>query len=476
MKKQIFAGLFIILAAVLVSITFDTAGLMLAFPALVGVVSSVKLKEQRTALEADLLAIINTAKTEKREFTEDENTKRSSLIDQIEAISNSITLRSREEQIEARVAGQAGAAAHSEKEERDLRSYSIAKAMNMIATGRRLEGLEAEMDQEARKEFSASGIVPQGNLTIPAKVIISRNNVNEKEARTVLLGWSGGGAGFVQTDVTDFITALYDKNVMIELGAKTLSGLVGNLTIPSSGGSTAAWEGEVESNADGTPAISNLPVSPKRLGAYGLVSKSLLLQAGNYDVEKLIQEDLINAINGALQIAAIAGAGSGSDQPTGILNTVGIGDVIGGDNGAYPLADHLVELEEKIATAKADIGTMGFLTNPKVRARLKKTALDAGSGLMLWDWKVNNELMGYKAGVTTAVASNLEKGEGTNLSSLIFGNFADMMMLQWGGFDIVLNPYTNAKTNQLEIVINSFWDVLIRRAASFAAMKDVKTL
>ena len=83
--------------------------------------------------------------------------------------------------------------------------------------------------------------------------------------------------------------------------------------------------------------------------------------------------------------------------------------------------------------------------------------------------------MGYKAGVTTSVPNDLTKGSATALSAIIFGNFSDMKLLQWAGFDIVVNPYTNAKTNQLEIVINSFWDVLIRRAVSFAAMKDAIT-
>jgi HK97 family phage major capsid protein len=310
-------------------------------------------------------------------------------------------------------------------------------------------------------------------LTVPTKVIRSQNRPNEK--RTALFAGSGGGAGLVQTNVVDFIDALYDKNVLVGLGAQTLSGLVGNLSIPKSGGGSAAWEGEVEENADGTTTVTNIPASPKRLGAYGLVSKSLLMQAGNYDVEKIIQNDIINAINEKLQVAGISGAGSGSDQPTGILNTVGIGDVIGGATGAAPTQAHIIELEEKVATAKADIGTLAFLTNPKVRAKMKKTPLDAGSGMMLWDLKAYNELMGYNAGVTTAVPSDLTKSSGSSLSAIIFGNFADMMILQWGGFDIVLNPYTLAKTNQLEIVINSFWDIIIRRAASFAAMKDAST-
>jgi HK97 family phage major capsid protein len=348
--------------------------------------------------------------------------------------------------------------------------------MAQLSQKGRLEGLEAEMDQEARKEFASSGITPSGMLTVPGRVLMSsRTRRGMAEARAALLASEvGNGSNFVQTDVKDFISALYDKNVLTGLGARMVTGLIGNLQIPKSGGSTAVWEGETDANADGTPAVTNVSASPKRLGAYGLVSKQLLIQANNYDVEQLVQNDIINAINQALQVAGINGAGGDNDQPRGILNTDGIGDVIGGSTGAAPTAAHIIELEEKVATAKADIGTLAFLTNPKMRSKLKRTALDAGSGQFVWDLRAANDLMGYRAGVTTSVPSNLVKTT-ENLSAIIFGNFADMLILQWGGFDIVLNPYTLAKTNQMEIVINSYWDVVIRNAVSFAAMKDAIT-
>jgi hypothetical protein len=41
---------------------------------------------------------------------------------------------------------------------------------------------------------------------------------------------------------------------------------------------------------------------------------------------------------------------------------------------------------------------------------------------------------------------------------VVFGNWADLMIGQWGGYDITIDPYTAAKTNQVVIVINAYFD------------------
>ena len=63
----------------------------------------------------------------------------------------------------------------------------------------------------------------------------------------------------------------------------------------------------------------------------------------------------------------------------------------------------------------------------------------------------------------------------TGLSAVIFGNFDDLMIGQWGGLDIVVDPYSGAKKAQVSVIINSWWDVAVRHAQSFAAIKDALT-
>ena len=37
--------------------------------------------------------------------------------------------------------------------------------------------------------------------------------------------------------------------------------------------------------------------------------------------------------------------------------------------------------------------------------------------------------------------SNLTKGTGTNLSAIIYGNWADLIIGYWSAFDLLVNPY-----------------------------------
>jgi len=473
-KNQIFVGILMLVAIVMVAFTFAPGVAVLAFALPAGLLSSNSMKEQRSAFETELLGIINAAKTEKRDFTEAEISKRAELVSKINALDIDIELRKKEEAIEARIVGGMINEETRKQEDKELRKYSFLGAVRQISLNKQLTGIEKEMDEEGRKELRESGMEASGQIVIPTRIIQNaEGRKRAAEARTALLAGSSSGSYFVQTEVNDFIGALYDQNVVFGLGAKLIPGLVGNQSIPKSGGSSAAWEGETDANADGTMTATPVTASPKRLGAYGLISKTQILQAGNYDMEMLVRDDIIAAINEKLQVAVINGSGTG--EPLGILNTVGTCAVAGGTNGAAPSQNHIVDLEKAVANLKGDVGAMAFLTNPSVRAKLKKTAIDAGSGQMVWDLKAYNELLGYKAGVTTAVPGTLSKGEGTDLSAIIFGNFSQCLVLQWGGFDIIVDPYTLAANNQLKITINSFWDVMIRQAAAFAAMKDAIT-
>lgn len=80
---------------------------------------------------------------------------------------------------------------------------------------------------------------------------------------------------------------------------------------------------------------------------------------------------------------------------------------------------------------------------------------------------------GYRTFVTTQISKTLTEGTSSDLSALIFGNWAELYIGQWGGIDIMVNPYTKAKESLIEYIIESYMDVNVRHAASFAISKDV---
>jgi hypothetical protein len=85
-------------------------------------------------------------------------------------------------------------------------------------------------------------------------------------------------------------------------------------------------------------------------------------------------------------------------------------------------------------------------------------------------------LAGYKARFSGNVPSNIAKGTGTNLSAAIFGAWADLLIGQWGGIDLIVDDVTEAAKGNVRLVAHSEWDIAVRHAESFAAIQDIQTL
>jgi hypothetical protein len=53
-----------------------------------------------------------------------------------------------------------------------------------------------------------------------------------------------------------------------------------------------------------------------------------------------------------------------------------------------------------------------------------------------------------------------------------FGNWEDAILGMWGGWDVVIDPYTSAQTATVNVTINAFIDTAVRHSASFAWSTD----
>lgn len=345
----------------------------------------------------------------------------------------------------------------SSKEQKELKSYSLMKAIQEGVRGN-LTGLEKEMHDEANKEKSASGIYNESTVSIPSFL-------SSKRALDV----ATEGTDLVATEnASQIIPVLRPNPIVSQMGATIMSGLVGDVDLPRhSAGTAATWEGENDANAESTPTFNKIELSPNRLGAYTEISKQLLAQRSP-SVDSLIRSDLERAISIALDVAAINGTGSG--QPLGILGTSGIGDVAGGTNGAVPTFANIVGLESDVDTANALMGNLAYLTTPGIKGYLKTKVKESGQASYVYE--SDNTMNGYSAYVSSSVPSTLTKGTSSDANAIIFGNWADLIIAQWAGVDIVVDPYSLSKSAKIQLVVNAWYDVAVRHAASFAAMKD----
>lgn len=357
----------------------------------------------------------------------------------------------------------------------EVQEYSIAGAIReLIDNQGRLEGVTREMHQQGVEESNKAGVTLQyggKGLVIPHMVLGSKRMSGFQN--TMEAGDAAKGGRAIETTLGTFIDKLRERLVLAQLGADFMTGLVGNIDFPVEDVLPVwSWKAEITDHAKSQPRLQIKTMKPKRGGTYVDLS-NLLLRQTSPSIDARIERQLVGTAQRGIELAGIAGTGA-NDQPEGILNTSGIGDVAGGTDGLAPTHDHIVDLETEIAKEDADIARLAYLTNTLVRGKLKKTKVDAGSGQFVWAQN-STQLNGYDVGVTNLVPSDLTKGTGTGLSAIIFGNFEDLILGWWGGIEMQVDPYTQNLKSVTRLVVNAYVDVLVARPVSFAAMKDAIT-
>ena len=269
-----------------------------------------------------------------------------------------------------------------------------------------------------------------------------------------------------------FIELLRSRLAVAQLGATVLDGLVGDITIPKHlTGNTVQWVDENGSATESNATFGQMSLKPKTVTANTELSRKFILQS-SLSAEQFARSELLKAMMLGIDLAAINGKGTGN-EPTGILNTAGIGAVEIGANGGAPEWKHIVALESAIAAANADIGDLAYITNARVRGLLKtKLKADGVSGYIWQDGAT--PLNGYRCAVSNQIPSNLTKGTAANkCSPLIFGNWSDLMIAHWGVLDVIVDPYTKSTAGAVRITTLQDVDIAVRHVESFAAIKDI---
>ena len=356
----------------------------------------------------------------------------------------------------------------------EAKEFSFARAIHALSNP-----TDARAQRAAAFEFEASqaAAAKEGRnsrgLTVPTDVLFAK--------RDILTGTGTGtakGGNLVATDLLagSFIDVLRAKMVTAQLGATYLTGLQGNVAIPKkTAASTVAWvaENAAPSESTNNPAFSQVTLSPKTLAGFVDFSRRLMLQS-SLDIESLIRNDLATSIAVAMDNAAISG--SGTNRPTGILNTSGIGSVTLATNGAAPTWQMVVDLVREVEIDNVDASSAAFLTNAQVKSRLARTPRQTsgieGNFILQPPF---SDLYGYPLSVSQQVPSNLTKGSGTNLSALIFGVWSDLVIGQWSGIDLMVDPYTGSSAATVRVTAFHDCDFAVRYPESFAECNEIIT-
>ena len=310
--------------------------------------------------------------------------------------------------------------------------FSLIDAINDVANNRSLDSVASKVNELGTSEMRASGLSFGGQIQIPMTEL--RGNV------TV----AAEGEDVVATDLFDIVGPLRAQNVLMQAGAKFLTGLVGDVQLPIMSATNVNWADETAAATDGAGAFSNVTLSPKRLTAYVNISKQLLNQ-NSVDVDNMIRQDIIRAISSKLESTILGNAAGSTTQPAGIFYNVTPTKVTG--------MAGIAEVEGNVEDANV-YGDLMWVINPKFKADLRTMAKGSNIAQSLYE---NGEIDGTSALSTGNVGEKLG----------VYGDFSQLAIGQWGAIDLTVDPYTQAKNGMIVLVVNAYFDAKVVRPEAF---------
>ena len=370
------------------------------------------MKEKRSELQRKMEAMLDNAKKEKRSLTETENkeyedlkAEARSLTDKIEALEDWLK--------------------NQKAPKKEGRGFSYVAAIKAIAEGRELEAPEAEVDKRGRKGMEVTG----NSFFLPM------------EKRTTLqAGVQYYGKEDVAPDYLDLVTPLENELIAAQAGATFLTGLKGDIVVPFYTGSTAGWAGEIGDASNGEGTFKQKTLAPKRITAYIDLSKQLLIQA-NDSIERYIQNSLVNAVRETLESTMFGNAASTDNKPAGLLY---------GTSPRESAITYGALVDAETALYKNNFKNLAWVASYDALGVLKQTQKVNGQAIMLCE-------NGIIDGRPVFASNNVTK------KGLILGDFSELTIGQWGGIEVVVDPYTQLLKGTIRLVVNAYFNYFLRR-------------
>ena len=341
---------------------------------------------------------------------------------------------------------------------KEKRNYSLVRAIRAAdAKDWSKAGLELEVSKELAKKQHRQ----------PKGFFVPDFGWQTRTVTTAAGATYGAGANIVPEDYRGdrFIDALIATSILGQVGATVLNGLQGNVAIPKISTSTAAaFIAEGGSVGNSEPDFAQVTMTPKLLANKVSVTRELMIQS-DPSVEQLIRNNMVRIF--AAKIDNVAIKGGGSNEPTGILSTSGIGDVSsGGTSGNANLTyGNVVDIMTEVSQDNALLGNLRWVTHPAVVGKLMQTLVAASTDSRMI-MPSPESMMGYPVVQTTQAPSS-------SPYSLLFGNFSDLYIGFFSALDVLVDPYGSAGTATTNLYFYQDMDIAVAHAESFAAAQDV---
>lgn len=424
--------------------------------------NSLKFKEERASHIAELEGLVETAKGESRDFTEDEEVRQAELNSAIYALDDKIAQAEKTEEIMLR--SLAGEASKSEERELDkaAASYSIQSAIDQFRNGGRLSGLEAEMQQQAQEEFRQAGVSTNGHIQIP--MALTYRASGDVSAYAATTGTAEQGV----------LQGLVPESVIERAGANRITGVAGTVRLPSLPSDATAKATE-EAAVDPGSEMAAVDIAPVRIASRIDVSNQMLaMSTNNFDSVVAAQfrkhsggmldkEAWANFISqGALvkrsTTAAAAIPAIDFASANDLIGALGDADALSNNAAFFGSHSQLATARSQQAVTNGGIPTLQ--TDGTIAGYRAYGHSQIGAAL-LTDADVDTQGEVYNNGTAGTSTTNA-----ANALPFFLVNMDDVYACYWGGADLVIDNMTQAHAGITRLIMNYYANIKVGHGAS----------
>lgn len=253
---------------------------------------------------------------------------------------------------------------------------------------------------------------------------------------------------------------IYDK-----VGLSIRSGLIGTLRWPKHSKAVAQFADEAERLSDSQIDWSKLETSGYRLGIAIPVTREELEDSHGI-VENVVKEEMPAAIVDEINAALFTTtkdytAKDGSTKQRKVYGPfVKAAETVTNFAAAVPTRKELLKIVAKVASRVKMIAPCWIMTEA-MKAELRDVKVDEGSGRFLCE---NDMILGYPVFTTNAIGADY----------IGFGDWSYQAAGFFGDMNLVVDPYTLARNNAVDFVLNTRFGTVTLREEAFVLGK-VKT-
>lgn len=269
-----------------------------------------------------------------------------------------------------------------------------------------------------------------------------------------------GEGGMIPLTIKDILPPLEQGLIHDKVGIPIETGVMGDIQWPVLGAVEATVKGEKEPLADSGIDMSKVVAKKVRVGITIPVSGSAITSTST-NLLGLIQSQAGKGIVRLLNRVIFSHQNFTSDFHgpfAGAKAQISFA-------GAVPTYKELLQMKGKVMGTGVEPVGFCFVMSENMKSILEATPIDAGSGRMIVE---NGAINGYPVFTTEFInyGSNKQPAEGVEYIGA--GCWGYLPINQYDELRVIVDPYTRAKEDIVQITINGEWSITTLRNQAFA--------